>query len=796
MLKRHFSPLGFWLASLVLALCAVSSSAFADPPGRVARVSYLGGYVSMQAAGMEEWSEARINRPLITGDSLYSDRASRVEMEIGAATLRLDERTSFRLLNLDDSQAQFELTSGTASLNVRRVFDGQYYEVDTPTLALVIDRPGLYRIDISPDGDSTMVSVVDGDAEVYGRDNASYSVRGGRAYRFYDDRLRDVRVFDLPREDDFDRWCYERMDRYQNSPSRRYVSEEIIGYADLDDYGSWSTVATYGSIWYPRVNAGWAPYRYGHWSWIDPWGWTWVDNEPWGFAPCHYGRWAYVGSRWGWVPGPRHVRPIYAPALVAFVGGGGFNVGISVGGPVGWFPLGPRDVYVPWYRGSRNYFNNINVHNTTIINNTYITNVYNDYSRGAVINNANYAYRGNVGAFTAVSRDDFVNARSVDRARIQVNQAQLSRSNVVSQIQVAPTARSFVGGSVARADGGRVARNANFDRTVIARTAPPVREMNAQARIQAISRNNNQPLAVSQMQEMSERKPVRTSQGTPRVQVVGSDRSPVGTRAAVSREPADDSRKPISRGNAQSPSVESRGTPTRTQRTEGVQRTAPVESTERTVRAPRNEGRTEQTTAREPVGTREQSDVRYNPSRDSRQDSGPVSRQSSERTVRAPQPSERPSYKDEVGDSQRGTQSSRTMRQPQGQGMSGAREEPIRVPDRRYEPRSQPEQRSYQPQQQQPTRRSEPQPQAERSYQPQQQRGYQPQQERSYQPQQRSEPVQRTQREVQPQQTAPQPRVVEQRQPQQRQAVPQESREKSDSDNQDSGQNQRKPRNW
>jgi len=140
-------------------------------------------------------------------------------------------------------------------------------------------------------------------------------VREGRAYRFYDDRLRDVRVFDLPREDDFDRWCFERMDRYQNSPSRRYVSEEIIGYADLDDYGSWSTAATYGSIWYPRVNAGWAPYRHGHWSWIDPWGWTWVDNESWGFAPSHYGRWAYVGNRWGWVPGPRHVRPIYAPAL-------------------------------------------------------------------------------------------------------------------------------------------------------------------------------------------------------------------------------------------------------------------------------------------------------------------------------------------------------------------------------------------------------------------------------------------------------------------------------------------------
>ena len=52
------------------------------------------------------------------------------------------------------------------------------------------------------------------------------------------------------------------------------------------------------------------PYRDGRWIWQEPWGWTWVDNAPWGFAPFHYGRWAYVGSRWGWVPGPSRVRPV------------------------------------------------------------------------------------------------------------------------------------------------------------------------------------------------------------------------------------------------------------------------------------------------------------------------------------------------------------------------------------------------------------------------------------------------------------------------------------------------------
>ena len=122
----------------------------------------------------------------------------------------------------------------------------------------------------------------------------------------------------------------------------------------------------------------------GHWGWVGAYGWTWVDDAPWGFAPFHYGRWAYIGNRWGWCPGPIAVRPVYAPALVAFVGGG---VGVSVGfggGPVGWFPLGPHDVYFPGYHVSQRYFTNVNVSNTRVVNNVTINNYYGDYSHGNV----------------------------------------------------------------------------------------------------------------------------------------------------------------------------------------------------------------------------------------------------------------------------------------------------------------------------------------------------------------------------------------------------------------------------
>jgi len=53
-------------------------------------------------------------------------------------------------------------------------------------------------------------------------------------------------------------------------------------------------------------------------------------------------------------------------------------IGIAVGGgsSVGWFPLGPREVYVPSYRASRGYVNNVNVTNTTV-NTTVVNNYYN-----------------------------------------------------------------------------------------------------------------------------------------------------------------------------------------------------------------------------------------------------------------------------------------------------------------------------------------------------------------------------------------------------------------------------------
>lgn len=560
---RARSPFPMARVLLTLAFAALAGAALADPPSRVARMSYISGSASFQPGGDDRWSEAMINRPLVTGDRLYTDRDSRVELEVGSAVLRMDDRTSVSLLDVNDDIVQVELTQGTLNLQVKRLFDGQTYEIDTPTLAFVVDRPGNYRIDIAPQGDSTMVTVFDGSGSVYGQAGASYRVDQRQSYRFYDSALRDYEVMDLPREDGFDRWCFERADRYQRSVARQYVSEEVIGYADLDGYGSWSSHGSYGSVWFPTtVTAGWAPYRYGRWAWIDPWGWSWVDDQPWGFAPSHYGRWVYVGSRWGWCPGPRNLRPVYAPALVGFIGGRNWSVSISSGGPVGWFPLGPRDVYVPWYRSSRDYFTNVNVtniRNTTVINNTYITNVYNNYAAGRP-SGVDYAYRRDVNAVTAVPDNVFNSSGRVGTARLNLDRNSLARAEIVNRVPVMPTQASLAPAGGSR---GLPQREASFDRAVIARNTPPPAPAPFEQRKLAIERNGGQPLQTQELRQLADRAPKSVAAPQERIQVVGNagaQRAPQAlppksmAPGRAERAPAIGTTQPAP-GNARAPSI-------------------------------------------------------------------------------------------------------------------------------------------------------------------------------------------------------------------------------------------------
>jgi hypothetical protein len=470
-----------------VAVLASSGWAGADPPSRVARLGYMTGAVSLSPAGENDWVLARINRPLTTGDRLWADAGARAEIQVGGAMIRMGAGTGMTVLNLDDRITQLQLTQGTLNVRVRRLEPNQLFEVDTPNLAFTLRQPGEYRIAVDPDGNATDIVVRRGQGEVYG-EGAAYVVDSRQPYRFMGTGLREYEYIDAPRFDEFDRWASDRDRGYDNSISARYVSQDVVGYQDLDANGTWRVDASYGNVWIPnRVAADWSPYSDGHWAWVDPWGWTWVDDAPWGFAVSHYGRWTNIRGTWGWVPGPVRTRAYYAPALVAFVGGSNFQLSLGIGavGGVAWFPLGPRDVYRPTYAVSRGYFENVNRSNAVIS-----TTVINNYYNSSNVTNVVYANREVPGAVVAVPATAFVQAQPVSKAAVRVSREALAGGPVAFAPAVAPTEKSVHG---AAAQGDKPPPRV-FERPVVARTAPPAAHVGFAAQKEQLAAKPGRPL--------------------------------------------------------------------------------------------------------------------------------------------------------------------------------------------------------------------------------------------------------------------------------------------------------------
>ncbi len=487
----------FWATRAIAALAllgAFSGAAQAedaDPPGRAARLGQLQGSVSLEPAGVTEWTAAVSNRPLTTGDRLWSDLDSRAELDMGALVARLGSSTGFALLNLDNGAAQMQLTAGTLIVRVRDPGATENIEVDTPNLAITLQQPGEYRIEVNDAGDTTVLKVVEGEAQASGNGQA-VQVGAQQRYTFSGTGELSIEAGTLAAPDELDAWSAARERQLEDSPSRDYVAADLVGTQDLDENGQWQQSAEYGYVWTPTtVAVGWAPYRFGQWAWISPWGWTWVDDARWGYAPFHYGRWVSWNNAWCWVPGPRNVRPVYAPALVGWVSGPGGAGLTAAGSSVGWFPLGPREVYVPAYRVSPGYVRRVNLTNTTVINTTTILNVYN-----GTPGNAHYVNNTST-AVTAVPTAVFTSGQRLAGHTQHLAPALLTGAVTLAQAPaIVPSRASVLGPAPPRP----VARPplAVMNRPVLARTALPPAPVPFERQVGAMQANGGRPLEAAE----------------------------------------------------------------------------------------------------------------------------------------------------------------------------------------------------------------------------------------------------------------------------------------------------------
>jgi len=348
--------------ALLAGLLALASSAAMMPtpvraeddlPPRIGRVAEVGGelFLAPQDAP-DQWVAIGLNYPVATGDNLWVGNESRAEIDFGGGQFRLAANTSLYVSRLDDRNFALYVAQGSVILRVRVLDPGETARIDTPNTQVVLTRPGLYRLDVSEDRQHTQLSVREGEA-IIDTGAAVQQVLPGQSAALDGAAPQYAQLRNGIATDGFDTWSANRDRRYERNRVNSPVSRQMVGAPDLDEYGAWETAPEYGAVWYPaNVGEDWAPYRNGYWTEVGIWGPTWVDAAPWGYAPFHYGRWAHIRGRWGWCPGGYVARPVWAPALVGWIGGPGWRVANNHGSPVyGWVPLGWGEAYQPHWKG-------------------------------------------------------------------------------------------------------------------------------------------------------------------------------------------------------------------------------------------------------------------------------------------------------------------------------------------------------------------------------------------------------------------------------------------------------------
>ncbi len=308
-----------------------------DPPTRVGRLAQVTGTVSFHTQDESQWNPVSANYPIVEGNAFWTQPSAQATIQVSASTIAMAPETELDVTTLNDTAFQGTLPQGEVYAHVQAVSPNEAYAVQTPRGLVTLSSPGRYSVAAGDTQTPTLVTVVEGsahitspgvDLEVHANQTATitgadtFQAEVGPAQR--DPFLTAMLAREQPRQP-----------RPQSVAPPPAVAA-MPGGDQLAEYGTWSDNSQYGHVWYPQVQSGWVPYRDGHWAYVAPWGWTWVDSEPWGFAPFHYGRWSEIGGRWGWVPGAAVSGyagpPVYAPALVTFIG---FGAGVAVGAGIG-----------------------------------------------------------------------------------------------------------------------------------------------------------------------------------------------------------------------------------------------------------------------------------------------------------------------------------------------------------------------------------------------------------------------------------------------------------------------------
>lgn len=329
------------LASLLAnSLFAQNNPTQAKPTPRFARLARMEGTAQLLRDGEKDWEDATLNILIAEGDQIKTDDNSYLDVQFdNGMNLKIDGNTVVEFTDLGKDESSNEktsiyVTSGVARITVPRYYSAEKrFYVETPDCFASFAEESKGEIEVA--SAQSKVTAYTGRAEVSG-DKGQVSLLAGE----YTLVSKDSAPFSPEQAGapggSFNQWCSAQEQGEQTVANSQYAPY-IDNSGELDSYGRWVNVASYGWCWRPRVHFGWRPYLDGHWSYAASFGWVWTSDEDWGWIPYHYGSWAYVWPEgWVWVPGR-----VWGSSWVCWYEGPDYTY---------WCPMGPDGN--PWFFGA------------------------------------------------------------------------------------------------------------------------------------------------------------------------------------------------------------------------------------------------------------------------------------------------------------------------------------------------------------------------------------------------------------------------------------------------------------
>lgn len=182
------------------------------PPERPAFVQYMSGEVSVAPRSTNEWTVAKLNQSLTPSEYVWTSTNSLAEINVGDGFIRMNSEASLTVVALNSDNVQVRVNQGEISLTVFRLLPGEIYEIDSPNATLTVTKTGVYRVEVRPAEEKTLVATRKGSIVATGRGPA-VTVNSGQQVTFLGGNSLQHTTQKAPPPDGFEDWASVRDKR-------------------------------------------------------------------------------------------------------------------------------------------------------------------------------------------------------------------------------------------------------------------------------------------------------------------------------------------------------------------------------------------------------------------------------------------------------------------------------------------------------------------------------------------------------------------------------------------------------